>query len=538
MTAILSFEGADTAPDQLERRAQKLAGGLHELGLRAGDVVAVLLRNDPVYVDIMLACRLGGFQFCPLNWHFTPSELAHIVEDCGAKAAIGHTDLLEAACSALSDGLTVLAVPHGGSGAPGAGADGRPLSPDGGRTLPHGPGQALPHGPGQALAYGCGQVLPYESWLEQQEPYSGPLESPGGHMVYTSGTTGRPKGVVRTPVPVAEADAFRTRMLAVIEQVHGLRAGCRALLTAPLYHSAPSMYAQYGALVAGLLVIAPRFDAEQTLALVERHRIDTLYCVPTMYVRLLKLPREVRERYDLSSLRFVGSTGAPCAPEVKKAMIDWLGPIVHETYASSETGYITLIDSAEALARPGSVGRPLGDAQIRVVGDDGEECAPGEVGNLYVRQPAHTDFTYRGRPEAREEVGLDGLVSVGDMGYLDEDGYLYVCDRAVDMVISGGVNIYPAEIEAALLILPGVLDCAVFGVPDAEFGERLHAFVLPEPGAAPDPAELRDALRATLAGFKIPRGVDLVTDLPRDPNGKLAKHRIRARYLETASGRP
>ncbi|GHH42375.1 AMP-binding protein [Streptomyces candidus] len=530
MTATLSFEGAESAPDQLERRADKLAGGLRELGLRAGDVVAVLLRNDPVYVDIMLACRLGGFQFCPLNWHFTPSELAHIVEDCGAEAVIGHADLLEAARTALPGALTVLAVPHGGSGASGDGTGGRALSQEGGGALPHDQGQALP--------YGLGQALPYESWLEQQEPYRGPLVSPGGHMVYTSGTTGRPKGVVRTPVPVAEIDAFRTRMLAVIEQVYGLRAGCRALMTAPLYHSAPSMYAQYGALVADLLVIAPRFDAEQTLALVERHRIDSLYCVPTMYVRLLKLPREVRERYDLSSLRFVGSTGAPCAPEVKKALIDWLGPIVHETYASSETGYITLIDSAEALARPGSVGRPLGDAQIRVVGDDGKECAPGEAGILYVRQPAHTDFTYRGRPEAREEVGLDGLVSVGDIGYLDEDGYLYVCDRAVDMVISGGVNIYPAEIEAALLTLPGVLDCAVFGVPDPEFGERLHALVLPEPGAAPDPAQLRDALRATLAGFKIPRGIDLVTDLPRDPNGKLAKHRIRSRYLEEVPGRP
>ncbi|MEU8890037.1 AMP-binding protein [Streptomyces sp. NPDC048442] len=494
MTATVSFEGNEIPPHQLEDRARKLAGGLYGLGLRAGDVVAVLLRNDPAYVDVMLACRLGGFHFSPLNWHFTPAELAYIVEDCGAQAVIGHADLLEAARPALPEGLTVLAA-----------------------------------GGGQPTSW----ALPYEPWLAQQVDYSGPLVSPGGHMAYTSGTTGRPKGVVRASVPVEEIDDFRSRTLAVVEQVYGLRAGCRALMTAPLYHSAPSMYAQYAAVAAGLFVIAPRFDAEQTLALVERHRIESLYCVPTMYVRLLKLPREVRDRYDLSSLRFVGSTGAPCAPEVKKALIDWLGPIVHETYASSETGYITVIDSVEALARPGSVGRPLGDAQIRVVDENGKDCATGEVGVLYVRQPAHTDFTYQGRAQAREEIGLGELVSVGDMGYLDEDGYLYICDRAVDMVISGGVNIYPAEIEAALLGRPGVLDCAVFGVPDPEFGERLHALVQPEPDTTLDPAQLRETLRATLAGFKVPRTLDLVAELPRDPNGKLAKHRIRADYLES-----
>ncbi|MCX5205233.1 AMP-binding protein [Streptomyces sp. NBC_00237] len=490
MTATVSFEGSETAPHELESRARKLAGGLYALGLRAGDVVAVLLRNDAAYVDVMLACRLGGFHFCPLNWHFTPTELAYIIEDCGAEAVLGNTDLLAAARDALPEGLTVLAVGD------------RPAEP----------------------------FLAYEPWLAQQADYEGPLVSPGGHMAYTSGTTGRPKGVVRAPVPVEEIDDFRNRTLTVLGQVYGLRPGCRALMTAPLYHSAPSMFAQYAALAADLFVIAPRFDAEQTLALVERHRIDALYCVPTMYVRLLKLPREVRERYDLSSLRFVGSTGAPCAPEVKKALIDWLGPIVHETYASSETGYITVIDSVEALERPGSVGRPLGDAQIRVVDENGKDCAPGEVGVLYVRQPAHTDFTYQGRPEAREEAGLDGLVSVGDMGYLDDDGYLYICDRAVDMVISGGVNIYPAEIEAALLGRPGVLDCAVFGIPDPEFGERLHALVQPEPDTALDPDHLRESLRTTLAGFKVPRTLDLVSDLPRDPNGKIAKHRIRAAY--------
>lgn len=498
MTATVCFEDTEIAPEELDARARKLAGGLAALGMREGDVVAVLLRNDPVYVDIILACRIGGFSYCPVNWHFTPSEIGYILEDCGARAVIGHADLLSAARAALPHGVTTLAV---------AGDAG-------------------------------GEAVEYQTWLVHQPDYSGPVVAPRGHMAYTSGTTGRPKGVVRAPVPLRELELYWRRSLEVMEACFGVRAGCRALVPAPLYHSAPSGFVQWTSQIAETLVIAPRFDAEQTLALIERHRIDTLYCVPTMYVRLLKLPRGVRERYDLSSLRFVGSTGAPCAPEVKKALIDWLGPIVHETYASSESGWITVIDSKEALERPGSVGRPVGEARIRVVSPDGVDCPPGETGIIYVRQPAYTDFTYRNQPDARERVALDDLITVGDMGYLDADGYLYICDRAVDMVISGGVNIYPAEIENAILGHPGVLDCAVFGVPDPEFGERLHALVQPERDAVIDPEELGRALRVTLAGFKVPRNIEIVDDLPRDDNGKIAKHHIRAHYAEAGARRP
>jgi long-chain acyl-CoA synthetase len=495
MTATLCFEDKEIAPEELDARARKLAGGLAALGMREGDVVAVLLRNDPVYVDIILACRIGGFSYCPLNWHFTPPEIGYILEDCGARVVIGHADLLRAARAALPHGVTTLAV-TGDAG---------------------------------------GESVEYENWLVQQPDYSGPVVAPRGHMAYTSGTTGRPKGVVRAPIPLGELELYRRRSLEVMEACFGVRAGCRALVPAPLYHSAPSGFAQWTSQIAETLVIAPRFDAEQTLALIERHRIDTLYCVPTMYVRLLKLPPSVRERYDLSSLRFVGSTGAPCAPEVKKALIDWLGPIVYETYASSESGWITVIDSKEALERPGSVGRPVGEARIRIVSPDGADCPPGETGIIYVRQPAYTDFTYRNQPDARERVALDGLITLGDMGYLDADGYLYICGRAVDMVISGGVNIYPAEIENALLGQAGVLDCAVFGVPDPEFGERLHALVQPERDAVIDPGELGQALRATLAGYKVPRKIEIVGDLPRDDNGKIAKHRIRAQYAQAGA---
>jgi len=249
-----------------------------------------------------------------------------------------------------------------------------------------------------------------------------------------------------------------------------------------------------------------------------------------MYVRLLRLPAEVRAKYDISSVRFVASTGAPCAPDVKQAMLDWWGDVIFETYASSETGMITLQDPQSARRKPGSVGRPIGDTRIRIVSEDGRECGVGEPGVIYVRQPMVPDFTYLKNEAARAKAGLDDLATVGDIGYLDADGYLYVCDRQSDMVISGGVNIYPAEIEHVLITLPGVRDCAVFGIPDAEYGESLMAVV-----AVSDPAlneaAIQAFIRSNMAGYKVPGRVELVDVLPRDDNGKVAKRRLRDSYL-------
>ena len=489
MTAALRFGDLLRPPAELDMRGRRLAGGLAALGLVEGDVVAVLLRNDPTFVDVIHACRIGGFYYCPLNWHFKPAELVFILTDSGARAAIGHADLLAAAEQVLPSGVPVLAV--GGSSS---------------------------------------RAHHYEAWLAGQPTYAGPPASPRGHMAYTSGTTGRPKGVRRAAVPLAEVPAARRRTLGAVEAAFGVSPGSRVLIPAPLYHSAPSVIAQAASQVAELLMLTPRFDAEETLASIARERIDVVYLVPVMYARLLKLPAEVRARYDLSSLRFVASTGAPCSPDVKAAMIDWLGPIVHESYASSESGMVTAIGPADAIARPGSVGRPIGDAVVRILHADGEPCAAGEIGLIHVRQPAYADFTYQNQPEARRAIERDGLITLGDMGYVDADGYLYVCDRATDMVISGGVNIYPAEIEHALVRCAGVLDCAVFGVPDDEYGERLHALVQPEPGAPPDPAALVAELRAMLAGYKVPRDIEIVASLPRDDNGKIAKRLLRAAY--------
>jgi len=491
-SATLYFGELVRDPVALRERARRLAGGLSRFGLREGDVVAVLLRNDPVFADAMLACRIAGVYYCPLNWHFTPSELEFILHDCGARAVIGHGDLLAAARGVLPHGAPVLA------------------------------------------AGDANEFVAYEPWLAAQAPYDGPLVAPRGFMGYTSGTTGRPKGVRRMPVPLSELEAQQARMRAVVRAAYGIEDGCRALVSAPLYHSAPASIAQNALLFGERLVLAPRFDAEETLALIERHRVDVAYLTPTMYVRLIRLSDAVWASYDVSSLRFVASTGAPCAPEVKRAIIARLGPVVHETYASTEAGLITLATSADALARPGTAGRPLGDAELRILDDDGRACAPGEVGTIYARQPAYPDFTYENADGARRAIERDGLVTLGDIGYVDSDGYLFVCDRSADMVISGGVNVYPAEIEHALLRLPGVLDCAVIGVPDPEFGERLHALVQPEPGAALDVEEMQAALRRVLAGYKVPRTFELAAALPRDDNGKIAKRRLRAAAASAA----
>lgn len=485
------FEGhVLDAAAQLARGA-RLAGGLRRLGLREGDVLAVLLRNDPTQVDVVHACRQAGIYFCPINWHFTPDEVGVLLQDSGARALLAHGDLLDAVAHVVPEGTALLAA--GDARTPGA--------------------------------------RPYESWLAAQAPYDGPVVSPRGHMAYTSGTTGRPKGVVRHPIPVAELEARQARIREVVTQTFGLRPGCRALLPAPLYHSAPSLFLQNALLMAERVVLMARFDAEALLAAIAQHRIDTVYLVPIMYVRLLRLPPEVRARHDLSSLRFVASTGAPCAPDVKRAMIEWFGPVIHETYASSEAGMVTSIGAEEALARPGSAGRPVLDAQVRILDEQGTPLPTGEIGLIYVRQPAYPDFSYRHNDAARQAIERDGLIGLGDMGYLDADGYLYVCDRASDMVISGGVNIYPAEIEHRLLAFPGVADCAVFGVPDAEYGERLHAVVEAVPGTDLYSEPLRAWLQAGLSSFKVPRSIEMAP-LPRDDNGKIAKRRLRDQHWQ------
>jgi long-chain acyl-CoA synthetase len=492
MPSTLVYLEREIAWAELEDAVLRAAHRLERLGVGEDDVVCIMLRNDPAFlVAAYAALRLGAYS-CPINWHYKADEAGWILADSGAKALVAHADLLP-----QIDG-------------------------------------ALPAGVGLQV------VAPqdWDGWLRGEPRWAGAPRRLRGNMPYTSGTTGRPKGVRRAPVPLEGAERMAELSREARYKGFGIEPGMRALLPGPLYHSAPNLYATQTLLLEdALLVLEPRFDPERTLALIERHRLSHAYLVPTMFVRMLKLPQQTKRRYDLSSLRFVATTGSPCAPAVKRAMIEWWGPVLHECYASSEAGVITSIDSHEALRKPGSAGRPVGVGALKILDQQGRDLPPGEIGLIYARQPAYPDFSYNNNPAARAALERDNLWTLGDMGYVDADGYLFICDRASDMVISGGVNIYPAEIEAALHGMPGVHDCAVFGVPSDEFGEALAAAVQPEPGASLDAESVRAWLAARIASYKVPRVVEFRDALPREDSGKIFKRKLREPYWEKAGRR-
>jgi long-chain acyl-CoA synthetase len=505
MTASIVFAGHALAPATVEDRAARAAGGLTVLGVGEDDVVAIMLVNEPAFIELMLAARRVGAYHCPVNWHFKAEEAAHILADSGAKVLFVHAHLLPQIRAGIPDDVTVVVV--------------RPQA------------ATLAAYRVDAATLDSGAVA-WEDWLAAQAPATLPPRQPRGNIPYTSGTTGVPKGVKRALPPPERAAEMAARATALGLEVNGIGPGMRAFNAAPMYHSAPNAYTLQSAIHGELLVIEPRFDAERTLALIAEHRLTHAYLVPTMYVRLLRLPDEVKARHDHSSLRFVASTGSPCPPEVKRAMIAWMGPVIHESYASSEAGYVTHISSEEWLAHPGSAGRAAGNGVIRILDEEGRELRPREVGLIYCHQPAYTDFSYVNKPEARTAIDRDGLTCVGDMGWLDEEGYLYVTDRKSDMVISGGVNIYPAEIEAVLIGMPGVADCAVFGIPDAEFGESLAAAVQALPDHTLDAEAVRKYVAEHIAGYKVPRVVTFHEALPREDSGKIFKRKLRAPYWE------
>jgi long-chain acyl-CoA synthetase len=501
---IISGERRRTHAEVADR-VGRIASGLHRLGVRPGDSVAILMRNDIAFIEAAYAAMRLGAYGVPINWHFKPEEINYILKDCETSVLIGHADMLHQLRDAIPSGVTVLSVP-----------------------TPPEILEAYKIDPAHLARPDF--ATDFESWLAQHEPYDGPAVPQPQNMIYTSGTTGHPKGV-RREAPTAEQSAAAERTRALI---YGLKPGARALLPGPLYHSAPNSFGIRSGRLGGALVLMPRFDPEEFLRLVEAERIDTMFMVPTMFIRLMRLPEDVRRRYDVSSLRHVIHAAAPCPADVKRAMIEWWGPVIYEFYGSTESGAVTFANSEDALKKPGTVGKISPGAELRFIGDDGRILPQGEIGEIYSRIAANPDFTYHNKLDKRTEIDRDGFITSGDVGYIDADGYVFLCDRKRDMVISGGVNIYPAEIEAVLHALPGVHDCAVFGIPDAEFGEALMAVVEPQAGVMLDVTELRARLKGSLADYKVPKHIEIQSNLPREDSGKIFKRRLRDPYWEQA----
>lgn len=483
----------------LRDRASRLATALHQAGVRAGDRVAVAMRNDTAYLEVLFAMRRLGAAPVTLNWHWTGGDLAHALTNSRSLLAVVHSDLVERV-SAQAPELRIVEVEES---------------------------------PEVRTAYRLPMVGPTGKWptmselIDGHEPWDEPAPPESLAVFYTSGTTGLSKGVLRKPI----ADADRPSFLKSAAELYHLHPGETTVEPAPLYHAAPNAHAMNAIALNVNVHVMPRFDAEAFLRLVQDHKVTTVQMVPTMFTRLLQLPEEVRRSYDVSSLKAVITAAAPCPPYVKEAMIEWLGPVVYEYYGGSEVGAFTSCDSAQALARPGTVGTPVLDCRIRILGQDGAEKPVGEDGIIYGKvRSGWPEFTYIDDDEKRRNMENDGYLTLGDIGHLDRDGYLYLSDRLNDMVISGGVNIYPAEIEACLQQMAGVADVAVFGIPDPAMGEALAAYIQRVPGATLTAEQVVSHVAASLARYKVPREIVFVDELPREDTGKLFKRLLKQPY--------
>lgn len=478
----------------LNDRSIRLARLLARRGLGYGEHFAFLLENGLVFAEACWAGQRSGLFYTPISTRFTPAEVAHVLADCGARVFITSTALAEVA-GPLSD-LMPPSVEH-------------------------------------RLVVG-GRLDGYEDYeaaLAAEVPEPLPEEWEGQSMLYSGGTTGLPKGVkpflLKKPAgePMVPVEFFSAMYRVPDDAV--------VLLTAPLYHNAQVQVLLYSARRGDTQVIMERFDPEATLAAIERYRVSFAQFVPAMFVRMLKLPEEVRSRYDVSSLKTAVHGAAPCPVEVKRRMIDWWGPILLEYYGSTEPVGGSFIDSHDWLAHPGSVGRSaLGP--VHILDEEGNELPPGQAGLLFFEPPSFLTFGYHKDPtKTAAATEKHGWVTVGDVGYLDDEGYIYLTDRASFTIISGGVNIFPQEAENILINHPAVFDCGVIGVPHAEMGEEVKAIVSLMPGITPSPEleqELIEYCRERLAHYKCPKSVDFAPALPRSETGKLFKRELRAPY--------
>jgi long-chain acyl-CoA synthetase len=493
--ALIMSDGAVIPFGELYAKSQRVAAVLRSAGLRRGDGVALVLPNRPEFFDITWGCQLSGLYYTAVNIHFTPDEVAYVIDDSDAKAVF-----VDASMRDLAEHLRSSTA-------------------------------------GVHIVVG-GSLAGWQSYDDAvARAGDAPPPSDGSEMLYSSGTTGRPKAV-RRPLPTDGNGSWAQSVLEMaLTHKYDMSPASVYLSPAPLYHAAGVNYTMAVSRVGAAAIIMRKFDAEDVLRLIETCRVTHAQFVPTMFVRMLKLPRAVREKYDVSSLQCVIHAAAPCPVDVKHQMMKWFGPIIHEYYGGTEGFAGTTIGPLAWLAHPGSVGIPM--SPVHVVGEDGEELSVGESGELYFE--GGPDFEYFKDPAKTASVYNDrGWRSLGDMGYVDEDGYLYLTDRSTFMIVSGGVNIYPQEAENLLVMHPKLVDAAVFGVPNDEFGEEVKAVVQPIDGVTPGPdleAELIEHCRTHLAGYKCPRTVEFDAELPRDPNGKLYKRRIRERYWQGRASR-
>ena len=473
--------------DELNANANRLVRVLRANGIGPGDSIAVVTKNRPAFVEAMAAAERAGMRFTPINFHLKGEEIGYIVDNCEAKAFIADATL----------------------GAP--------------------PVEALDYASGVQLALAAGGALDgfgdYDQTIAAEDGSDIADPELGGHMLYTSGTTGRPKGVYRRQ---REAPAPSSGGLAGYEPGKDM-----ALCTGPGYHAAPLIFDIVQPLVSGAgVVMMDRWEAEETLRLIDQHKVTHCHMVATMFHRLLQLPDEVKAKYDVSSLKFVIHGAAPCPVHVKRSVIEWFGPIIWEYYAATEGGGGFFIGSEEWLTKPGTVGRPL--LENLILDDDGNEVAQGEVGTIYTRAPENK-FEYYKDPEKTAGSYRGDYFTLGDRGYFDEDGYLFLTGRSAELIISGGVNIYPQEIDNEIMQHPAVMDVCTIGAPNEEWGEEVRSVVQLNAGYEPSDAlseELIEWARMHLAGFKCPRGIDYSDELPRLPSGKMQRRFVREPYWQ------
>ncbi len=492
--ALIEPDGTEHTAGAVLSACNRVVHGLRTLGLGPGDTVAVVLENSAPVLEVALAAGQAGIYITPVNHHLTAHEVAFILADCEAKAVV---------CSAEYAPLVSDAIARGDSDLP----------PE-----------------ARFCVGGADGFRPYADLKDH--PDTTPENRLGGFvMTYTSGTTGRPRGV-RRPFGEVPPDFLADNFTGFLK-LFGIDPGGVHLVSSPLYHTAVINWSLYSLHFGATAVLMDKWSPEGTLERIQKHRVTHSHMVPTHFTRMLALPDDVRAGYDTSSITHLVHGAAPCPIPVKHAMLEWFGPVVYEYYAASEGGGTTATP-AQWLARPGTVGAPWPISTIRILDDDLNLLEPGDIGTVWIRMGEHK-FVYHGDEEKTQKAWNEGFFTVGDAGYLDEDGFLYLVDRKADMIISGGVNIYPAEIECELITHPDVVDCAVFGIPNEDWGEEVKAVVELRAGLTADAAITEAILgfcRERIAGYKCPRSLDFVDELPRDPNGKLYKRRLRDPYWE------